>query len=182
MTPSYDVVSYASSSGSKLICSRCFNTEVAEAEGLTEFQHIEFEPVRLADFEGILHEFHFRTHLFGPGVSITAFEIRHGNRGGYEFQVIGNPEDDLLALLGQLISKMRRGLSVRHIESGDLGPQIADHRVVKGRVAWDSGREDHLPWWLWTADDYSWEEFGRMLMTFEGWQFKLSMHDISEEP
>jgi hypothetical protein len=27
----------------------------------------------------------------------------------------------------------------------------------------------------------SWEQFGRMLMSFEGWQFRLEIHDKSEE-
>jgi hypothetical protein len=30
--------------------------------------------------------------------------------------------------------------------------------------------------------EISWEQFGRMLMTFEGWQFKLQILDRSEEP
>jgi hypothetical protein len=29
--------------------------------------------------------------------------------------------------------------------------------------------------------DVSWEEFGRMLMTFEGWQFRMEIGDPSEE-
>jgi hypothetical protein len=27
----------------------------------------------------------------------------------------------------------------------------------------------------------TWEQFGRMLMTFEGWQFKLEIKDPTEE-
>ncbi|MGH7107075.1 MAG: DUF7713 domain-containing protein [Acetobacteraceae bacterium] len=27
----------------------------------------------------------------------------------------------------------------------------------------------------------AWEEFGRMLMSYEGWQFKLEIKDHSEE-
>jgi hypothetical protein len=34
-------------------------------------------------------------------------ELRDGNPGGYQFQLIGEPEDDLLALLGRLIDKIR---------------------------------------------------------------------------
>jgi hypothetical protein len=30
--------------------------------------------------------------------------------------------------------------------------------------------------------EISWEEFGRMLLTFEGGQFKLQIFDRSEEP
>jgi hypothetical protein len=29
--------------------------------------------------------------------------------------------------------------------------------------------------------EIGWDEFGRMLMSFEGWQFKLSIKDKSEE-
>lgn len=29
--------------------------------------------------------------------------------------------------------------------------------------------------------DISWEEFGRMLMTFEGWQFRMEIADRSDE-
>ena len=29
--------------------------------------------------------------------------------------------------------------------------------------------------------DVSWEEFGRMLMTFEGWQFRIEIGDRSDE-
>jgi len=29
--------------------------------------------------------------------------------------------------------------------------------------------------------EVSWEEFGRMLMTFEGWQFRMEIGDPSEE-
>jgi hypothetical protein len=29
--------------------------------------------------------------------------------------------------------------------------------------------------------DVSWEELGRMLMTFEGWQFRMEIRDRSEE-
>jgi len=29
--------------------------------------------------------------------------------------------------------------------------------------------------------EVTWDEFGRMLMSFEGWQFKLNLEDKSEE-
>jgi len=52
---------------------------------------------------------------------LDAFELREGQPAGYQFQVVGNPEDDLLALLGRLIEKMRRALALRHIEDSTLG-------------------------------------------------------------
>src|SRR5437667_3090434 len=45
-------------------------------------------------FKRELHEFHFRTHLFGDGVALNAFELRNGSPAGYQFQIIGEPQGD----------------------------------------------------------------------------------------
>ena len=130
ITPTFEIVNYGSMEhGYREICLQCLNTEMAEAMGLAGFEHAKFEPVGLTDCAGEVHEFHFRTNLFGPGVSIDAFELRDGLPSGYQFQIIGSPEDDLLVLLGQLIQKMRRGLSIKHLVDGQHGLQIADHGV-----------------------------------------------------
>jgi hypothetical protein len=102
------------------LCSQCFNREVAETVGLEEFEHGRFDPVGLADCTGEVHTFHFRTHLFGMGIALDAFELRDGQPAGYRFQIIGNPEDDLLVLLGRLIEKIRRALSTKHLTDGEL--------------------------------------------------------------
>jgi hypothetical protein len=76
LTPSYDIVSYGSMDREyRQLCSRCFNAELAKLGGLDEFEHIQFEPVVLTDARGETHEFHFRTRLFGTGVSLEAFEL-----------------------------------------------------------------------------------------------------------
>jgi hypothetical protein len=31
------------------------------------------------------------------------------------------------------------------------------------------------------GQEVSWDEFGRMLMSFEGWQFRVAIRDRSEE-
>jgi hypothetical protein len=182
IAPSYDIVNYGSLKlGYRHLCSQCFNAEVAKLGGFDEFEHAKFEPVCLADCKGEVHEFHFRTHLFGTGVALDAFELRDGSPAGYQFQIIGDPNDDLLVLLGRLIAKMRRALSVKHVLSGNLGLQIADHRVVRGRIEYDDTREDRVPRLIIDGQEITWEELGRMLMTFEGWQFKLNIRDKSEE-
>ena len=112
--------------GYRQLCSRCFNTEVAQLAGLQGFEDAKFEAVGLADCTGELHEFHFRTHLFGTGVALDAFELRDGSPAGYQFQIIGDPKDDLMVLLGRLIEKMRRALSCKHLTDDAHAPQIAD--------------------------------------------------------
>ncbi len=181
-TPGYDIVSYGSiEKGYRQLCSQCFNAEVAKSDGLEKFEHVRFEPVELADCTGKTHVFHFRTRLFGPGVALDAFELRDARPAGYQFQVIGDPKDDLLVLLGRLIEKIRRALSVVHIGDGELGLQIADHRVVRGMIDWDEAQEGRVPLLTIDGREVAWDELGRMLMTYEGWQFKLEIRDKSEE-
>ena len=182
VTPTFEIVNYGSMEhGYREICLQCLNTEMAEAMGLAGFEHAKFEPVGLTDCAGEVHEFHFRTNLFGPGVSIDAFELRDGLPSGYQFQIIGSPEGDLLKLLGQLIQKMRRGLSVKHLVDGRHGLQIADHGTVRGKIEWDDAHDGRMPLLIIDGREVTWDELGRMLMSFEGWQFKLTVADKSEE-
>jgi hypothetical protein len=80
-----------------------------------------------------------------------------------------------------LIAKMRRALSIRHLIDGEHGLQIADHQVVRGRIEWDDAHDGRLPLLVIDGREIDWDEFGRLLMTFEGWQFKLTIADKSEE-
>jgi hypothetical protein len=182
ITPGYDIVNYGSiDKGYRQICSRCFNTEVAKSDGLDKFEHVRFDPVELADCTGKAHVFHFRTRLFGPGIALDAFELRDGNPGGYQFQVIGEPEEGLLPLLGRLIDKIRRALSKVHIGDGEFGLRITDHRVVRGMIGWDEAQDGRVPLLSVDGREITWDELGRMLMSYEGWQFKLEIRDKSEE-
>jgi hypothetical protein len=167
--------------GYRQLCSQCFNKEVAEHSGLTAFENVKFDPVGLVDSTGEIHEFRFRTHLFGTGVAINAFELRDGHPSGYQFQIIADPEEDLLAVLGRLLEKIRRALSTKHLTDGEYGMQIADHQTVRGRIEWDDAHNGRVPLLIIDGREIAWDELGRMLMSFEGWQFKLSIADKSEE-
>ena len=70
-------------------------------------------------------------------------------------------ETHLFHFRARLIEKIRRALSTKHVREDSYGLRIADHQVVRGWIDWD--------------------EFGRMLISFEGWQFKLEIRDRSEE-
>jgi len=180
--PSYDIVNVTSQEhGGRTLCNECCNKEVAALGGLSTFEHVRFEPVKLADCTGATHEFHFRTRLFGPGVAIDAFELINNHPAGYQFEIIGDPEGDLLELLSRLIEKIRRGLSTKHLIDHDLGQQIADHQIVRGDIGWDEAEGGSVPLLTIDGQGITWREFGRMLMSFEGWQFKLEIKDKSEE-
>jgi hypothetical protein len=86
-----------------------------------------------------------------------------------------------MVLLGRLIEKMRRALSCKHLTDDAHGPLIADQGVVRGRIEWDDDRGGHVPLLVIDGREIDWDEFGRMLMSFEGSQFKLNIADKSEE-
>ena len=179
-TPSYDILNYGSiEKGYKQLCGQCFNQEIAKQGGL-DFEHAKFTPVGLADCDGEVHEFHFRTHLFGAGVAVDGFELRDGHPAGYWFQIIGKPEDDLLVLLGRLIKRIRRALATKHLTDGNLGLQIAN-QIVSGRIEWDDDHDGRLPMLIIDGREITWEDFGHMLMSFEGFHFQLNIRDKSSE-
>jgi len=75
---------------------------------------------------------------------------------------------------------MRRSLSVKHLVQSEHGLQIAD-QTVRARIESDQTTDERMPLLVIDGRDVSWEEFGRMLMTFEGWQFRLEIGDRSDE-
>ena len=181
--PESDIVMLSSSKDSayRQLCGWCSNAQAAAAFGLNGFEQHRFEPVQVLDCAGDPHEFHFRTTLFGPDVALNASEIRNGFRSGYEFQVIGDPEEDPMILLGRLLEKIRRALSVKHLVPEVYGLRIAEHGVVRGIIEWDDDEDGLLPLLNVDGRKVTWDELGRMLMTYEGWQFKLEIRDKSEE-
>ena len=179
--PPYDVVNYGSiEQGYRELCNRCFNAEVAGAMGLERFENVRLHPVVMTDCVGERHEFHFRLRLLGSTAALDAFELIAGAPGGYQFEILGEPDDEPLSLLGRLIERMRRSLSVKHLVRGEHGTQIADSTVC-GRIEWDGSEDGRIPLLVIDGQKVSWDELGRMLMSFEGWQFRLAICDRSEE-
>ena len=179
LTPEYDIIHCLTKTGSRDLCSPCFSAEIARSAGIA-FEHLQFEPVELTDSGGVPHLFHFSTHLFGPGVAIEAFEVRHGRRAGYQFEIIGDPRGDLLALLAKLIARMQRAAAVKHLEDSEYGLKIAGH-TVRGAIAYDPDSESSQPIVVIDGREIPWWLLGQMLMTFEGFHFKLEIRDKSEE-
>ena len=85
-----------------------------------------------------------------------------------------------MTLLGRLIERMRRSLSVKHLVRGECGTQIAD-KTVCGQIDWDESNDGRVPLLVIDGREVAWDELGRMLMTFEGWQFRVTIREPSEE-
>ena len=82
---------------------------------------------------------------------------------------------------------MLSGLHQKHIEWSDTTNswQITKDDVVQAKI--DSDPEStgdyggHLPLIVIDGKEIKWEDFGRMLMTYEGFNFKLEIFDRSDE-
>lgn len=177
----YDGVHLSTGNASRFLCSKCYNESISKAMGFA-FDHLSFHPITMADSFGDDHFFNFQTHLFGDNVSIRALEIREGEPKGYEFSLNGEAEDDLFGLFAKLIERMKRELARKHIEKGDLTQYtITNDNIVRGRITWDDDSGGEVPCLVIDGKELSWHEFGRMLMAYEGFHFKLEIFEGSDE-
>jgi hypothetical protein len=181
-TAAYDAIHYGSmETGHRLLCTQCFNAEVARRYGVTDLENVRLDPIDMLDSAGDSHRFHFQMRLLGPEmIVLDAFELREDVRAGYEFRTIGEPEDDVLTLLARLVEKMRRALSVRFLGVEDHRLRISD-QTVQGRISSDMSGFENMPVVVVDGKEIRWDDFGRMLMAFEGWQFRLDIADPADE-
>jgi hypothetical protein len=159
-------------------CGRCWSSLIAERAG-EDVGHLEIEPITMRDAAGGEHTFHFR---FIPAPrGIEAFELVDGTPGGYTFQVLQEDEEPRLVEL--LLERMRRDLARQHLKPCDLrrGKQRIRDMVVRGRIEWDEDEDGRVPLLVVDGKTLTWDELGEMLMSFEGWQFRLEILDVSEE-
>jgi hypothetical protein len=183
--PSYSTIYVAPEKEYLCSCLTCFNKRMAEYSG-TDLDHVDFEPIILKDTEGVEHEFHFTIRHLGDRVSMDSFEIKDGHRGGYEFSLIGDIDKEIFDLFGKLFERMRRGLNRNHLEwDGTTNSwQISKDDVVRARISSDLESDEdygHPPLIVIDGKEIRWDEFGRMLMTYEGFHFKLEIFDSSDE-
>nr|WP_244195436.1 hypothetical protein [Caballeronia arationis] len=82
--------------------------------------------------------------------------------------------------MGQLIQKMQRALAAKHLRSDDGGLQIAE-TMVRGRVEWNGDENARQPCVIIDGRRVEWNDFGAMLLAFEGWHFRLELLDPSDE-
>lgn len=176
--PSYDMIHYGSGADSRLTCSRCFNADMARRHDVRDFQNVRLEPVKMVDRSGATHLFHFLPRLLGDRFIIEAFEVEDGHPAGYQFAVLDGPHVDIFVLLGRLVEKMRRALAVQYLSS-DHDDQLAG-QVAKGTIT-STLDGDRMPVMVIDGHEIDWDTFGRMLVSYEGWQFRLEIADPGEE-
>jgi hypothetical protein len=130
LTPHWDTIHCSSGDGKyRLPCTPCFNARIARSTGFTAFENVRLEPIRMTDCTGDSHQFHFQFRLQGAMVVLDAFQLHGDLPAGYRFQVIGEPDDDVFVLLGRLVERIRRALSVRHVD-------FRERQIIDSTGAW----------------------------------------------
>ncbi len=154
---------------------------MAESLGI-DFDNVSFNPITLKDTDEVAHSFIFQTRLLGYQVLIEAKEQLDDDSEGYHFSVLGDADDDLFDLFKVLFERMRRALNQKHIESCDLTKhRITDQDTVRGYITSNSEGDREHPLLVIDGKEVEWNEFGQMLSTYEGFNFKLEIFDKTEE-
>lgn len=110
-----------------------------------------------------------------------AREVRkRDERGGYRFAILGDFETDARDLFKRLRERIHQGLSVRHVEKSEHGWQLTQAHRLSGVIEWDPETEGALPLLIVDGRTFTWDQIGRMLMTFEGFTLNAIVEDTSE--
>jgi len=75
--------------------------------------------------------------------------------------------------LGRLQRRIREALATRHIEQHELGDFHATHQTVRGRISYAEGEVAFVI----DGQLLTLTQFGKMVETFEGFEFRLDLQD-----
>ncbi len=149
-----------------------------------EYDQVQLHPVILKDRDDMDHKFHFSLKLMGDIQLLKAVEMQDGCPCGYEFSMTGETSHGIFLLFSNLYTQMLTALDRKHIfKNPDTGQwQITPENTVKGQIRFSrqSNGSPGTPSMCIDGKTLSWEEFGRMLMTYEGSSFKLHIIDDGE--
>jgi len=166
------------------LCLHCYNKEISKAAGI-EYDDIPLHPVVIKDAHDIEREFHFSLRLMGDQQVLSSYEAKEADSNGYEFSTMGDTEDGIFSLFSKLYARMLKALGRKHIykDSETDSWQMTEGDIVRGRIdcAEDPYGHSRIPLVVIDGKEFSWKEFGHMLMTYEGFNFKLQIFDQSDE-
>ena len=161
-------------------CYRCFNDESADILGI-DFDNTPIAPIEVTDVDGVRHRFEIRSMLVGTGHAMSAREVKTRDaEAGYRFEILGDHETHAQDLLELLRERIRQGLSVRHVQQTEHGWQLTEARRLHGVFEWNPETDDGLPLLIVDGRTFTWDQIGRMLMTFEGFTLNATVQDTIE--
>lgn len=169
----YDCVSLITEVGSVSLCSNCFNKRF-ERDYDIDTTKVGKTSLLLKDKEGHEHFFRIKKILVPTGYLLKAQEFIDNEPKGYLFDVHGEIDCDQNKLEEELLRKVKEGLAYQSIEISEMFGESLKEKVF-GRIDCDLEWDSDGPIMIIDGKEYTWEAFGRMLKTYEGWKFKLEL-------
>jgi hypothetical protein len=167
---------------SQSICEDCYNKYMSDMLGVEDYKDFEREAT-FKDCDGIDHCFQIGKKIHPTGIFWEAIEFIEEDKVGYSFEIHQEFEEDSNGALKRLYKKIKKGLSQKHIKREVFrGHELISFKdnLVEGRIEWDDRYETDMPKFIIDGQEYSLEEFGRMMMSCEGWNFKLEIIEPTE--
>lgn len=178
-----DSIMVPSEDGYICLCLHCYNKEISKAAGI-EYEDIKLHPVVIRDVDDIDHEFHFSLRLIGEQQVLNAFEVKGAFASGYEFSIIGEAEEGVFPLFSKLYDRMLKALGRKHIhEDIETDSWMITDDIVRGQISCteESTNLHRIPMVIIDGKEISWEDFGQMLMSYGGFNFKFQIYDQTDE-
>jgi hypothetical protein len=146
-----------------------------------DFDNTPIAPIVVTDVDGVRHRFEIRSMLVATGHAMSAREVKNSDmEHGYRFEILGDHEADAQDLFKLLHERIRQGLSVRHVVQTEHGWQLTEAQRLSGAIAWDPDTDGALPLLIVDGQTFTWNQVGRMLMTFEGFTLNATVQDTIE--
>ena len=179
----YEKIIHLQNDPVEIICSECFNAEAAMLINV-DLEELDSKMIEVSGRGKKKHLFYICRTVLPMGILLEAEEIQGEEQKGYKISVHGDIDCNQKELYEKLLKKIKKTLSKKYIRYEKTGYTrgnfIKDGEVV-GRIEWDEEYEGRVPLLVIDGKEYTWEEFGEMLMTFEGYNFKLKIFEGWED-
>ena len=164
---------------SEIICSECLIKRLAKADDL-KLEEFNEKIIEVSGSGNKKHQFYICRSLIPAGIMLEAIEVKGGEQKGYKVSVIGDIDCDQKALMEALLQKIRKTLLKKYIDVEELDEvdrgQFNENEFF-GSIEYDEDYHGKIPRVFINGIDYSWEEFGNILMSYEGFNFKLQIFE-----
>ena len=171
--PFYSVrLSIRGSNNTINLCHDCNNKRMAKKYSveLMELQKMVFV---MKDDKGQDHIFRVRKKIKPRCIIIEAQEFIDGEINGYNFEVTDDLHCDQINLEKELYEKVQVELANKSVERAiDLGDLP---NKVTGMISCNENSIEDVPVVIINGKEYSWQKFGEMMKSYEGWHFKLEL-------
>ena len=158
-------------------CNQCHNKYMAEMLDVTNTDGFNQKLV-FVDGSNIPHTFQINSQINPLGIQWEAVEFLEDNKIGYLFRIYQEFEEEYSVALKRLYDKIEKGLSQEFIIKEEcFGREYytLKNDRAEGRIEWDDAHDGDIPKLIIDGKEYSLYELGRMMMAYEGWNFKLEI-------